>query len=205
MKKFRIFLRELYKDYRYTGPYWRKVKKNCYWRVIGLLFDYVWSIITAPFIYPIWYIFRVKITNDLERNWFVNWIWSYGDLHDPLGWGGMPKDYRNGKNTFINRWFYSAIRNPRFTHNFEVYESETILWEKIIVDTRNWGNMITSYGVGDTPSGRIFKWMFNGKKAYFIYEDNCKDSSFWIGWVNLLDKPIGRKGRFEIAYRLHKK
>ena len=204
MKKMIKFFKDLATDYRNSSKYQRKMKRKCYWKILRLLFSYLWSIISAPFIYPIWYYFRNKITANYQNNKIWYWLYTYGDLNDPLNRGGLPLDYKGGKNTFKNRWFYSAIRNPRFTYNVLKYNTESILWERIIIDDRNWNIMISSYGVGDSPKGIIFKWLYSDCKAYFIYENNTEENVFWFGWVGLLKDSINKTGRFEMAYRIKK-
>jgi hypothetical protein len=214
MKKFLIMLKDLYRDYKQTSPGLRSYKKACYRRAFGHFLSILWSVISAPFIYPIWYIFREKITR-MEENerihgdyavsmgWFWRWVWTYGDLHDPLGWGGMPQDYRSGKNNFVNRYWYSAIRNPRFTYNFIYYLSSIIMWnEAPAIDTRDFTKMIPSYGIGDSPEGKYLVWFGTGAKWYFLYENNTQDSIFYLGWVG--HRQVGSKARFEMAHRNRK-
>jgi len=202
MKKIIKLIKDLKVDYIKSTTDDKKLKIICYKQIIKNMFSYLWSIVSAPLMYPIWYVFKKYITNNSNKNKFIYWLWTYGDINDPLGWGGMPKDYRNGKNNFINRFWFSAIRNPRFTINHLKYKSEPIDSEIIIIDTRNYNNMIKSYGVGDMPEGVIFKWMYSKNKAYFIYENNTNESAFWFGYVGLLNDSIGKVGRFEIAYRM---
>lgn len=205
MSKIIRLLRDLKEDYKTSYIITKRNKRKCYKQAAWNLLMYIWGIITAPLIYPIWYIARGLITENAEKNKAYHWLWTYGDLHDPLGRGGMPEDYRDGKNSFINRYWYSAIRNPRFTYNYENFMSRKITHETSVIDTRDYSNMIKSYGVGDSPEGRIFKWFMDREgDYYFIYENNTIDSVFWLGWVGLLTWPLGKQGRFEIAYRINK-
>ena len=215
MKKVKLFFRNLRMDYINTPKFQRKAKRDCYYRAMGHVLSYLWSIITAPVVYPIWYKNRQKIEmmwvryklygKEINRFWY--WVWTYGDANDPLRWGCMPKTYRDGRNTFKNRWFFSAIRNPLFTYNSIHYISKRIVEEEYSIDTRNFDVMIPSYGIGDSLEGILFKWFYaNDGTMYFIYEDSTPDSIFYFGWVGLRDlsKSETKKGRFEMAFRVKK-
>lgn len=208
-----LFLGQLCDDYKHTPKKFRKAKRDCYRRVSGHMVSSLWSLLTAPFIYPIWYRYRkhiavMQLREHLfaqELNWFWFWVYTYGDLHDPLGRGGIPEDYRDGANTFKNRWFYSAIRNPRFTYNFLYYRTKNIVSESYVIDTRDFTDMIPSYGIGDSPNGILFKWLYSEDGTmYFIYENNTHDSIFYLGYTGLLRIGQGEKniGRFEVAFRI---
>lgn len=231
LKEIRIFIRNLIKDYRdnsATNIITKKDKKECYFRIVKTLLLMVWSGVSAPFIYPIWYIFRKQITNKIYRgtSWqeiedlmnkceselvkkklkenggcFLYWLWTYGDAVDPLGRGGMPEWY--GKNTFWNRFKYSAIRNPRFNKNYLDFRTGRIVNAIVVIDYRNFNYMHVSKGIGDSPDGIYFKWMKDhNNKWYFIYEDNNSSNIFYIGYTGLLYKDIGNLGgRFETSYR----
>jgi hypothetical protein len=143
IKEIRRFFKNLSLDYRSgVGPS-KKQKRSSYFRMTYLLFTNVWNGISAPFVYPIWYLFRKSITDKIYRNtsWqeinkmidenrtvevkeilknnggnLLYWLWTYGDLRDPLGAGeltGQPI-----KNNFWNRFKENAIRNVRFTTQF---------------------------------------------------------------------------------------
>lgn len=206
-----MMLRDLYLDYKSTPRVVKPYKLNCYRRAFGHFLSTLWSVISAPLIYPIWYIFRERITMKLvnedvygaDMNAFWRWVWTYGDLHDPLGRGGMPLDYRNGENSFINRFWYSAIRNPRFTYNFKYYITKPVQWINTPnIDTRNFENMISSYGIGDSPDGKLLQWFGGSLYWYFIYENNTKESIYYFGWVD--EKKVGKQCRFEMAHRNRK-
>jgi hypothetical protein len=196
-------------------------------RTIIALIKLGWAKITAPFIYPIWYMFRNKVCEEvymwlyswidvklavdanltvfakhiLTRNGkFWYWLWTYGDMEDPLGRGGLPE--RCGKNTFWNRYKYSALRNPRFNMNYMELRTKKIVDEHTLLDTRNFDEMNPSPGIGDTPTGKYFALFKDVEgKWYFIYESCNGKSLFYIGWVGLLEDPIGKSGRFEISRR----
>jgi len=221
MRKLIIFLKDLKGNYNTSPGYIAIARRACYIRAIGHIGSYSWSILTAPLIYPIWYIFRYRlainivlsVTNvpdDMDHikkqakkycNWFTYWLWTYGDLHDPLGRGGMPEDYRNGENSFINRFWYSAIRNPRFTYNFLHYQSEPIINTVVSLSERDYSVTYKSNGIKDSIKGRYLVWRYDGKgKTYFLYENNTDKSLFYIGWVGLDNNS---RSRFEIGYRMN--
>jgi hypothetical protein len=198
-------------------------------RTIIALVKLGWAKISAPFIYPIWYLFRKQL--EISYTWigvkqliddnkiehakeyikfgnraYIYWLWTYGDLDDPLGRGGMPLNYKNGKNNFWNRYRYSAFRNPRFNMNYMELRTGEIVEHHVLVDTRNFDDMNPSPGIGDTPTGKYFSLFKDVEgKWYFIYESCNGKSLFYIGWVGLLEDPIGKNGRFEISRRKVKK
>ncbi len=229
-KELSTFIKNVRKDYRTVSEtISKKDKRRCYRRIIGTLFFMLWSGISAPIIYPIWYLFRRPICKRVFRgtSWqeieelfkvrdiesikskiktngrFFYWLWTYGDRKDPLGRGDLPKDYLNGKNTFWNRFRYCALRNPRYTSNYLSLRTGVIEDVEIVIDTRNFNIKHRSYGIGDVPDGMYFKWMKDTQgKWYFIYEDNNEKHIFYIGYVGLLYDDIGRSGgRFETSRR----
>lgn len=229
-KEIFIFIKNVIKDLKNkNSKVPKKEKYKCYLRVIKNLFYMLWNGISAPFIYPIWYIFRKSITKRIYRgtSWqeieqlmtlcetklveqklkyngrFLFWLWTYGDAVDPLGRGGLPHNFRNGKNNFINRFLYSAIRNPRFNVNYLYLRTSTIIDREVVIDNRNFLYMHKSFGIGDSPDGIYFKWMKDkNNKWYFIYEDNNKKHIFYIGYTGLLYLDVGNYGgRFETSCR----
>ena len=204
-----------------------KDKIKCRNAIIINLLKIVWNGVTTPLIYPIWYLFRTKLTPMIYQNtsWqeilklinenktneakkkllangkFLYWIWTYSDLEEPMGRGGLPISY--GPNTFWYRFKYSAIRNPRFNCNYIDFRTEIINEVETIIDTRNFHYMHKSYGISDSPDGIYFKWMRDTEgKCYFIYEDNNKSNLFYIGYTGMLYDDIGYSGgRFETGYR----
>lgn len=224
------FLKTIRADYKSTvdGLITKKDKSRCYWNILYNLLWSVWNTVTTFFIYPIWYVFRKPLTDKIHRgtSWqeieelmrvadingvesrlkvngnILFWLWTYGDCSDPYGWGGMPTDFRNGKNNFWNRYIWSAVRNPRFNINYLYYRTGIITEERVIIDTRNPKLWHKSYGVGSSENGLIFKWLKdNNGKWYFIYEENNYEHVFWFGYVGLKRWAIGKRGRFELSYR----
>lgn len=227
-KEIGTFFSNLQKDYE--NPYSsipRKEKRASYFRMTKLLFMNIWNGITAPFIYPIWYAFRTQITNKIysDTTWqeinkliddnhtdivknklkknggnFLYWLWTYGDLRDPLGEGEIIN--YGIKNNFWNRFKENAIRNVRFTTNFMEFRTGTITKVITVIDDRNFNFMHKSEGIGDSPDGIYFKWMLdNYGKWGFIYEDNNENNIFYFGNVGLLRDDLNHNGRFETAYR----
>lgn len=226
LKEVRTFIRNVAKDYRSgTGPS-KKDKRKAIWRTIWLLWLYIWNGISAPIFYPIWYIFRKPITkrvykgtswqeivgmidlnqtrdvkNKLRANGkLMYWLWTFGDLRDPLGLGEIVG--YGVRNTFWNRYKENAFRNARFTINFMKFRSGNVTEVYTSIDNRNYNFMHKSQGIGDSPDGIVFKWFKDDTNRWiFIYEDNNENAIFYYGFVGLLKKGIGANGRFEVAYR----
>jgi hypothetical protein len=222
----RRFFKNLVKDYRSgLGPP-KKEKRRGYLRMTKLLFMNIWNGISAPFIYPVWYLFRKSITNKIYKgtSWeeinsliidnktaevksilkkngkFLYWLWTYGDLRDPLGAGELTG--QNIKNNFWNRFWENAVRNVRFTINFMEFRTGEIILVFTAIDNRNFSYMHNSDGIGDSSDGIYFKWMLDTNNRWgFIYEDNNEQNIFYFGNVGLLKKDIGSNGRFEVSYR----
>lgn len=225
-REIRKFLKNLRIDYRSgLGPT-KKQKVSCYIRTLRMLFMYIWNGLSAPIVYPFWYIFRKKIVSRAYRgtSWqeinkmveenktskvksiiknngkFIYWLWTYGDLRDPLGRGEL-MDRKT--NTFWNRYWENAFRNCRFTINFMEFRTASIVDSLIVIDSRNFNYMHVSEGIGNSPDGIFFRWMCDSDNKWsFIYEDNNKENIFYYGYVGM-HKPniIGLNGRFEIGYR----
>jgi hypothetical protein len=215
-------------DYQKIGSIRQADKRLCYRRIaINLLWG-IWNAISSLFVYPIWYIWRKQITDKIHKgtSWqeiqkllqkceiieveeklkkngkFLFWLWTYGDSDDPYGWGGMPDDYGTKKNNFINRYHWSAIRNPRFNINYMYFRTGIIEQIIDIIDTRNPKLWHKSYGVSSSEDGIIFRWLRdNNNRWYFIYEENNYTHVFWFGYVGLKRDAIGKHGRFETSYR----
>ena len=226
IKEVRRFFSNLKKDYKSSTIPTKKQKRQAYFRTLKQSFYSVWNAITAPFIYPIWYMFKKTITTKVYQgtSWqeigqmikdnkteqvktklksngkFLYWLWTYGDLNDPLGNGELQSWAK--KNNFWTRFCENAIRNPRFTINFMEFRTGNIVRVVPVIDTRNFNLMHKSQGIGDSPDGIYFKWMLdeNGRWG-FIYEDNNVENIFYYGNVGLLYKDIGFNGRFETGYR----
>lgn len=226
LSEIRKFIKIMSKDYRSeTGPT-KKEKSASYFRSLRMLFMYIWNGISAPIVYPFWYIFKKQIvskaysgtswqdinkmveenkTSDVKRiikanGKFIYWIWTYGDLRDPLGRGEL-MDRKT--NTFWNRYWENAFRNARFTINFMEFRSAPIVEDHIVIDERNYNYMHKSEGIGDSPDGIFFRWMKDAEnKWHFLYEDNNDKNIFYYGHVGM-HKPVitGLNGRFEIGYR----
>src|ERR1035437_5945181 len=195
LREVKRFIKAIRQDYKSSTNDIKKKKKKSIIKTIGLTLDQIWSGITAPLIYPIWYIFRKSTTSsiyegtspeavhvlvednkiDLVKNivkrkgLFLYWLWTYGDLKDPLGRGELSD---TKKNTFFTRFYENAIRNPRFTINYINYRSGTIVSVYPVIDTRNYDESYSSDGIGSNPSGILFKWMVDEKDEwYYIYDE----------------------------------
>ena len=229
-KEVRGFIKAMKADYKNSNEFVKSKKKKAILKTIWLTFDQIWSGISAPLIYPIWYIFRKQITNTLyegttwqavqklvrdnkideakaivqRKGKLLYWLWTFGDLNDPLGRGELPEDGYSGrfKNNFIGRFYENALRNPRFTINYMNYRTGTIVQAYTIIDTRDYSVVHSSEGLGTAPSGIFFKWLVDNKgEWYYIYDDNNKENLFYFGYTGFSREDIGRNGRFEISYR----
>lgn len=229
-REVRKFLKAIKEDYKASDNATKAKKKKAILKTIRLTLNQIWGGISAPFIYPIWYIFRKQITNTLyegtswqevhklvvdnkindaklivqRKGMFLYWLWTYGDLRDPLGRGELPEDGYKGrfKNNFIGRFYENALRNPRFTINYIEYRTGTIVKAITVIDTRNFDVLHSSEGIGNAPSGILFKWFIDeNSEWYFIYDDNNEENLFYFGYSGLNKQDIGKNGRFEISYR----
>lgn len=229
LQEIRTAFKDIRADYKKIGRVRQADKRLCYKRIAKNLLWSIWNLMTAIFIYPIWYIWRKPITDKIHQgtSWeeikllmqkceidevekklkkngkFLFWLWTYGDCDNPLGWGGMPNDYGTKKNNFINRFRWSALRNPRFNINYMYFRTGVIQEECIVIDTLDWNYWHISYGLGSSPDGTLFKWVRdNNNKWYFIHTTHNSKRMFYIGYVGLYKQgAIGKHGRFETSYR----
>lgn len=231
MKEVKQFISAMSKDYKSSDIMTKKSKRRAILKTVRLTFDQIWSGIMAPLVYPIWYVFRKEITDAVyagtswevvhklinsdkieearqivsRRGMFIYWLWTFGDLRDPLGRGELPDDgYGKYKNNFIGRYYENAIRNPRFTINYMNYRTGPIVETHTITDTRDYNTTHNSQGLGNQPAGVYFKWYVDDKSEwYYIYNDNNIDTMFYFGYTGLSKDEIGKCGRFEIGYRAY--
>lgn len=234
LKEVGEFISAMKSDYKSSDKLSKKMKRRAILKSIKITFNQIWSGISAPLIYPIWWIFRKKITETVYKgsSWqevhalvhgnkideakkivgssgkVLYWLWTYGDLKDPLGQGELPDDFYGGKfkNNFIGRFYENALRNPRFTINYMDYRSRSVVKTWTPLDTRDWSKWLESEGLGSTPSGSFLKWFIDESGDWlFIYENNNINNLFYFGWCGLAGKEvIGKNGRFEIGYRSNK-
>jgi len=224
-KEVRQFISNLYKNYTSDiGPS-KHEKRQSYFRTLRLLLMYLWNGISAPFIYPVWYLFRKQICAKIYKgtSWnvinqmvennrrkevksilkangkFWYWLWTYGDLRDPLGEGEIVN--YGVKNNIWNRYKENAFRNARFTINFMEFNTSDIVEIVTVIDTRNINYKHKSWGLGDQPDGIYFVWMKDiDNNWHYNYSDINKNNFFYCGYVGL--GSFGRKyTRFEISYR----
>lgn len=231
LREFRKFVRALRDDYKSSDEATKKKKKRAILKTVRLTFDQVWSGISAPLVYPIWYTLRKQITNAVyegttwqavhrlindnrindaklvvqRKGRLLYWLWTYGDLRDPLGRGELPEDGYRGRfrNNFVGRFYENALRNPRFTINYMNYRTGNIAAVIDVSDTRDHTTSLSSEGIGSAPVGTYFKWFVDSNgEWYYIYDDNNRENLFYFGYTGLgKGDPIGKSGRFEIGYR----
>lgn len=219
------FIKVLHTDYQVSTKEMQILKKKAILKTIKMTCSQIWSGVTAPLVYPFWWLFREKIVDRVYRGtswqeilelvranktvevesklkqngrfWF--WLWTFGDLEDPLGRGELPKAKENN---FKTRFYENAIRNPRFTINYMFYRSGTIVAVEKVIDTRDFTVQHASDGLGSAASGCLFKWMLDDRGDWlFIYDDNNQYNLFYYGYSGLGRDDIGHNGRFEIGYR----
>lgn len=219
-------LSELWTDFRSSTVPTKKQKIKAYLRSLRMLFMNIYCGITAPIIYPVWYAFRKTITAKVYRgtSWeeqkalidlnkcaqvkktlkangkFWYWLWTYGDLRNPLGRGEL--QWPEKPNNFWNRYYENAIRNPRYTINYTEFNTANIVTTVTTLDTRNYALMHKSFGVGDRPDGKWLLWMCDEEgRWYFVYRSMSRKWFFYYGYVALGD--FGRQyARFETAARI---
>jgi hypothetical protein len=141
---------------------------------------------------------------------FRYFIWTFSDIEEPLGRGGLPHDYKSGRNTFCNRFAYSAIRNPGGLRMHIYQRSGAIKSQVTTFDSRQEEEAV-SYGIGNVKLGRWLSWYVDvDNKLYFIYERATKKKIFYCGFVRTfskdefgIDREQDRK-RFEISLRKNK-
>lgn len=225
MKELVQMLRDLRKDKKNNYYMSKEERKECFQKVYIILLGLLWAKISAPLVYPVWYLLRNILWTSFDETWkeikagidindteatkvmiiyyggkFIYWLWTYGDMNDPLGRGGLPERY--GKATFWKRYKYSAWRNARFNWNYMELRTGKVIESETIIDTRNFAVMHRSDGIGDSPDGILFKWFRDEKgQWYFIYENNNTKHIWYFGWVGLRETPLGKNGRFEVSYR----
>jgi hypothetical protein len=156
--------------------------------------------------------FKAKCEKELKTiGNFWYFIWTFSDIEDPLGRGGLPDDYKGGKNSFGNRFKYSAIRNPGGLRMHIYQRSGEIKDQITTIDTRN-DQQASSYGIGDQNLGTWLCWYIDeNDELYFIYERATQKKIFYCGFVRTYSK--NSKGvtieqdrkRFEVSLRKNKK
>ncbi|MDR0790203.1 MAG: hypothetical protein LBO06_05375 [Bacteroidales bacterium] len=141
---------------------------------------------------------------------FWYFIWTFSDIEDPLGRGGLPNDYKGGNNTFGNRFLYSAVRNPGGLR-MHIYQRSGIITNQITtIDTRT-DEQAKSYGIGNQKLGTWLCWYVDeNDKLYFIYERATQKKIFYCGFVRTYSNnkegvtiEQNRK-RFEVSLRKNK-
>ena len=215
-----------------TQPnFWERMR--AYMHALLLFSVDIFRIITAPIMYPIYYIFFRKWLSEKwelysgwmeghqrqsvrqaiigRYGWLGYFVYLYGDMQDPLGCGGVPDDYLPDAWTFWRRYRWSAIRNPMFNlvHLSPWYNTDWITGYWVEYDTRVDDMAATTIGLGPQRLGKVKMWYQDVSfKWYFIYERADEKRYQYIGWVGLLDifplKKSGVRGRYEYAFRTPK-
>jgi hypothetical protein len=218
LKEISRFFRTLRLDYKSGKGPSKSYKIKGYLRLFILFIISAWNKLSAPFIYPIWYLFRKPITNKLYRNTthgvtkrmlddnlsehvekslrknggdLLYWIWTYGDLTDPVV----------NKKSFIKRYLEGAFIRPRSTYCLMNFRTSYITEIIIIIDERNF-NYLHKLEGGENPDGVYFKWILDVDGQWsFIYEDNNSENIFHFGTKCLLRGDVGYHGLFEMCYK----
>ncbi|MDR1846855.1 MAG: hypothetical protein LBR17_01895 [Bacteroidales bacterium] len=145
---------------------------------------------------------------------FWYFIWTFSDIEDPLGRGGLPIDYKAkpniDNNSFKNRFLYSAIRNPGGLSMHIYQRSGEITNAVTTIDTRT-DEEAVSYGIGNQQLGTWLCWYVDSdNRLYFIYEKASEKRIFYCGFVRTFAsdnkgvlKEQNRK-RFEVSARKNK-
>ena len=121
--------------------------------------------------------------------WLYYKLYLFGDAEDPLGRGGLPLDYRNGKNTFLNRFLYSAIRNP-WGNGIHLKMRSSYLTNIITTfDTRTEVDT-TNYGTGNARVGTLIRWYTDSNdELWYFYERVYKNKL--LGWRDFYFGGVG--------------
>ena len=142
---------------------------------------------------------------------FWYFIWTFSDIEDPLGRGGLPNDYKGGKNTFGNRFLYSAVRNPGGLRMHLYQRSDNITNQITTIDTRGDEDAV-SYGIGNQKLGTWLCWYVGeNNELYLIYERATQKKVFYFGFVrtyvyNRKGKMVEQnKKRFEVSLRTNER
>lgn len=201
------FIKHVWNDY-FSDKTLKKQKRKCYWSIIKIAADQLWSFLSSWLIFAIYYMFRKPITNKLLKNgWeydlqyavdgvnaiednkkikktlgcFYYWLWSYSDEGvDPLGKGIVPDSYKpNVKSTFWRRYLWSGIRNPR-TIKCHVYHrtEKKIVEEWLSNQTDLIDKYVDVYGFGKRQMNTEFKWYKNEDNKLYFYYHNVKGTKF---------------------------
>ena len=185
-------------------------KKKCFKKALfHLLFITIIGTITAPIIWPIFYLRRYKIFDKLKvpredynteiplrrskvyLNWFDYILFLYGDKADPLC-EKLPDFYEkkySNKPHFIKWFLFSAIRNVMFNYRYRYLttkhyiEKESPIYR--IIDTRT-DEIVHSDGISPLRKGKFLFWRYDNKgNPYFSYEHVSDKWIFYFGYTGL--------------------
>lgn len=224
-----------------------KKQKECLKEIRKYLFIQLFNAIMSPICYIIWYLNRYKLTKKLQKElikhpltipntreeytseiyviakktfskfWFF--MWTFGDINDPLNTGGTPVDYKTHiKSLFIRRFLFRSIRNPRSIYIHHIQTSDPIIDDLIpegliLYDTRDMSKPTENYGTGDGHIGSFIRYYISYTGKIYMYYERCtKGKTFYIGFCKIPFKQlecgnwvqITNKTRFEISYRTSK-
>lgn len=210
MKLIFIFIKDMIK-YIFSNEGTKEEKKCLISSFNKIFIITIFSTITAPIIWPIYYMMRKYIFNkinaelylydtneifDLAKkklNFIEYFIFLYGDKYSPKC-EKLPDFFI--KKYKILPWFwkyfiFSAIRNTFFNYRYyyfmtknEVIKSSKI---KVIIDERT-NSKIHSDGITSVNSGKHFFWRNDIKgNPYFCYRNNTSKTLFYIEYCGLED------------------
>lgn len=194
----------LWEDY-WSNEANRPQKRECYITYSKMFFQSLYSQITAPLGYVVYYIFRKPITHRIENLYKEKQlgnidnigkdilqgniteeelketlklyydIWLYGDTDDPLVSGGVPKDYKTNLPMSVRRWMYCGVRNPRWNATYLNCYSDTIMEIRTTLDNRQ--DIVThNYGTGDTKLGNWLRWYIDKQGKWWFFYENTKQT-----------------------------
>lgn len=192
----------LWKDY-WENEANRSQKRECYKTYSKMFLQSLYSQLTAPFGYVVYYIFKKPITHRIENLYaekqlnnidnigkdilkgniteeelrealkLYYGIWLYGDTDDPIVSGGVPKDYKTTLPMSIRRWLYCGVRNPRWNATYLNFYSDSIVEIRTTLDNRQ--DIVThNYGTGDTKLGNRLRWYIDKQGKWWFFYENTK-------------------------------
>ena len=199
-------------------------RMRCYLRIPWILTLDVWRIITAPIVYPFYYVFFRKW---LSKNWeeinkavetksfrlvrraiimrfglFGYFIWLYGDKEDPMGNANL-LEWAGDGTKFWPRYKWAALRNPMFNLCLigKAYNTAYIERSYVEYDRRCPDSWATSNGLGAQRFGSVKVWFKDiDGKWYFVWEYADEKKYQYLGWVGKLDRDSNH-ARWEFAFR----
>lgn len=193
------------KDY-FSDKANRKEKRDCYRRYLGLFFKTVYSQLTAPFMYILYYQNRQDITNDIQDYYDEHNLTDMENIGMDIVSGKVDKDslkaYLGPKK--YNLWLYGDTKRPvedggvpaDYKNNLPLFLRRWLYcavrnprWNSTYVN--NYSSYIDSiysaydtrcginthnYGTGDTYLGKCLRWYIDKDGKWWFYYERTKQT-----------------------------